>query len=76
MVVPAIEIECDEIRMMLPQSMTAQFRSGFLRLLAEAPLTVVATYSSRPREQNGVYHRICASDLPFVRGVSLSLMGV
>ena len=44
----AIEIECDEIRMMLPHSMTAQFRSGVLRVVSDGPLIVVATYTSRP----------------------------
>ena len=46
----SIDIECNEIRMMLPQSMTAQFRSGFLRIHATRDLDVVVVYSSRPHE--------------------------
>lgn len=45
-----IEVECDEIRMMLPASMTAQFRSGVLAIEATGPLEVIAVYSSRPHD--------------------------
>lgn len=44
----AIEIECNELRMRLPASMTTQFRTGFLVIQSELPLTVVSVYSSRP----------------------------
>jgi len=44
----AIEIECDEIRQMLPSPMTEEFRSGYLFLRAEAELVVTVTYSARP----------------------------
>lgn len=44
----AIEIECNEIRMRLPASMTTQFRTGFVTILSDRPLNVVAVYSSRP----------------------------
>jgi len=44
----AIEVECNEIRMRMPASMTTQFRTGFLVILSDAPLNVVSVYSSRP----------------------------
>ncbi len=44
----AIEIECNELRMRLPAPMTTQFRTGFLVIQSELPLTVVTVYSSRP----------------------------
>lgn len=44
----AIEIECNEIRQMLPSPMTEEFRSGYLMLRAEAQLVVTVTYSARP----------------------------
>ncbi|SIO55129.1 Pimeloyl-ACP methyl ester carboxylesterase [Rhodovulum sp. ES.010] len=63
----AIEIECDEIRMMLPQSMTAQFRSGFLRLLSDTALTVVVTYSSRPGDGG-----VSTIDVETVQGIEIT----
>ena len=45
-----IEVECNEIRMMLPVSMAAQFRSGVLRITSSGPLDVVAVYTSRPHD--------------------------
>ncbi len=44
----AVEVECDEIRQMLPEPMTRQFRAGFLVILSETELDVTAVYSSRP----------------------------
>ena len=44
----AIEVECHEIRMKLPNSMTSQFRTGFLVITSENPLNVAAIYTSRP----------------------------
>ncbi len=46
----SIDIECNEIRMMLPASMTTQFRTGFLTIHSTGELNVVAVYSSRPRD--------------------------
>ena len=46
----AIGIECDELRMMLPASMTTQFRTGVLHVVADGDLVVTVTYSSRPHE--------------------------
>ncbi len=46
----SIDVECNEIRMMLPISMTRQFRSGFLQIEATGDLSVAAVYSSRPRD--------------------------
>lgn len=46
----SIDIECNEIRMMLPASMTKQFRSGFLAIHTTGELSVIAVYSSRPRD--------------------------
>lgn len=46
----AIDIECNEIRMLLPVSMSAQFRAGFLDIQATGELDVVVIYTSRPRE--------------------------
>lgn len=40
-------IECDMIRTALPSSMTTEFRSGFVRITADRPLSVVATYTAR-----------------------------
>lgn len=44
-----IAIECNEIRTMLPGSMSQEFRSGVLEIDAEASLDVDVTYSARPR---------------------------
>ena len=44
----AIAVECDEIRMMLPASMTTQFRDGFVSFVADGELVVTAVYSARP----------------------------
>jgi hypothetical protein len=44
----AIEVECNEIRQMLPQQMTEQFRSGFLLITSTGPLIITAVYTSRP----------------------------
>ncbi len=44
----AIEVECNEIRQMLPQQMTRQFRTGFLLISATRPLVITAVYTSRP----------------------------
>jgi CARDB len=46
----AIEIECNEIRQMLPSQMTEEFRTGYLVILAEEELVVTAVYSARPRD--------------------------
>ncbi|MCQ0091087.1 CARDB domain-containing protein [Roseovarius sp. M141] len=46
----AIGIECDELRMMLPASMTTQFRTGILHVVANGDLVVTVTYSSRPHD--------------------------
>lgn len=46
----AIEIECNEIRQMLPSQMTEEFRTGYLMLRAEAELIVTVVYSARPRD--------------------------
>lgn len=46
----AIEVECNEIRQLLPSSMTEEFRTGFLMILSEARLEVTAVYSARPRD--------------------------
>jgi hypothetical protein len=46
----AIEIECNEIRQMLPSQMTEEFRTGYLVIHAEAELEVTAVYSARPRD--------------------------
>ncbi len=43
----AVEVECDEIRQMLPEPMTRQFRAGFLVILSETELDVTAVYSAR-----------------------------
>jgi hypothetical protein len=45
----AIEIECDEIRQMLPSQMTEEFRTGYLTLRSDAELVVTAVYSARGR---------------------------
>lgn len=45
----AIEIECNEIRQMLPSQMTEEFRGGYLLLRSERELVVTAVYSARPR---------------------------
>ena len=44
----AITVECNEIRMRLPASMTSQFRSGFLVVRSKYRLNVTAIFSSRP----------------------------
>ncbi len=46
----AIEIECNEIRQMLPSQMTEEFRTGYLLLRASGPLIVTVVYSARPRD--------------------------
>jgi hypothetical protein len=46
----AMEIECNEIRQMLPSQMTEEFRSGYLLLRADRKLVVTAVYSARPRD--------------------------
>lgn len=46
----AIEIECNEIRQMLPSQMTEEFRTGYLVIRADARLVVTAAYSARPRD--------------------------
>lgn len=46
----AIEIECNEIRQMLPSQMTEEFRTGYLMIVAETELVVTAVYSARPRD--------------------------
>ena len=46
----AIEVECNEIRQMLPSQMTEEFRTGFLILHTEAALDVTVVYSARPRD--------------------------
>ncbi len=46
----AIEIECNEIRQLLPSQMTEEFRTGYLVIQADAELEVVAVYSARPRD--------------------------
>lgn len=45
----AIEVECNEMRQMLPSPMTAEFRTGFLRILSDQLLDVTAVYTARPR---------------------------
>lgn len=45
----AIEIECNEIRQMLPSQMTEEFRTGYLMIEAQEELVVTAVYSARPR---------------------------
>ena len=62
----SIDIECNEIRMMLLQSMTEQFRSGFLRIMADGALNVVAVYSSRPHNAD-----VSTVDVETVAGVRL-----
>ena len=46
----AIEIECNEIRQMLPSQMTEEFRTGYLVIRADAELEVTTVYSARPRD--------------------------
>lgn len=46
----AIEIECNEIRQMLPSQMTEEFRTGYLLIQSDAELVVTAVYSGRPRD--------------------------
>jgi hypothetical protein len=46
----AMEIECNEIRQMLPSQMTEEFRTGYLLLRAAGPLVVTVVYSARPRD--------------------------
>ena len=46
----AMTVECNEIRQMLPSQMTSEFRSGYLLILADAPLVVTAVYSARPSD--------------------------
>lgn len=45
----AMAIECDEIRQMLPDPMSASFRFGSLLLLADRPVSVSVAYSGAPR---------------------------
>jgi hypothetical protein len=45
----AIEIECNEIRQMLPSQMTEEFRTGYLVIRSKAELVLTAVYSARPR---------------------------
>ena len=45
----AIEIECNEIRQMLPSQMTEEFRTGYLLLRANRELVVTVVYSARPK---------------------------
>lgn len=44
----AIEIECNEIRKLLPSPMTQEFRTGFVIIFAEREIDVVAVYTARP----------------------------
>ena len=45
----AMEVECNEIRQMLPSQMTTEFRTGYLLLRSQRELVVTAVYSARPR---------------------------
>lgn len=44
----AIEVECNEIRQMLPTPQAAFFRTGFLVILSQHELDVTAVYTARP----------------------------
>jgi hypothetical protein len=46
----AMEVECNEIRQMLPSQMTEEFRTGYLLIHSEDLLEVTAVYSARPRD--------------------------
>ncbi len=46
----SIGIECNEIRRMLPVSMTAQFRSGTVLIVTDRQIHVSANYTARPAE--------------------------
>ncbi|MCC6984258.1 MAG: hypothetical protein IT535_13385, partial [Bauldia sp.] len=64
----AIEIECNEIRQMLPSQMTEEFRTGYLLIQADAELVVTAVYSARPRDGE-----ISTLDVQLVQGIRVQV---
>jgi hypothetical protein len=60
----AIEIECNEIRQMLPSQMTEEFRTGYLIIRSDARLIVSAVYSARPRDGE-----IATLDVELIEGI-------
>lgn len=62
----AIEIECNEIRQMLPSQMTKEFRTGYVVIHSGANLEVTAVYSARPRGGE-----ISALDVQKIKGIKM-----